>query len=70
MESVSLWPHLELCIHANPWVVSRNLEEGGDRMLSAIAVVSRIVAKIRADDFQDKCLSLHSSMDSMLSYGR
>lgn len=45
MESVYLWSHLGTCLHANPWVVRRNLEEEGDRMLSAIAMVSKIMAK-------------------------
>lgn len=40
-----MWSHLGTCLHANPWVVRRNLEEEGDRMLSAIAVVSKITAK-------------------------
>lgn len=45
MESVYLWPHLGTCLHANPWVVRRNLEEGRDKMLSAMSVVGRIIAK-------------------------
>lgn len=40
-----MWSHLGTRLHANPWVVRRNLEEEGDRMLSAIAVVSKITAK-------------------------
>ena len=68
MESVFLLPYLELCIAANPWVMWRR--EVIECFLPLLWSAELWLRKIRAHNLQDKCLILHSSMDSLLSYGR